>query len=87
MILLQALKVHFVSFAVLLSFWLPIFHFTHYFHPFQLAVMEGLIACVLGMRLKMPLWWIPINMFFVPFVVVVYSFQIPPSIGLSLIHI
>jgi hypothetical protein len=48
-----------------------------------LALLQGVVAAVLGRALSMDPWWFPINALFVPGLVWILSFSLPPSFSLA----
>lgn len=44
--------------------------------PMLLAMLQGGVAATIAFTQRMPLWWIPIHMFFLPMAVLVQSLQI-----------
>jgi hypothetical protein len=49
----------------------------------SLALLQGVIAAVLGRALCMDPWWLPINVLFVPGLVWILSFNLPPVFALA----
>ena len=43
------------------------------------GLLQGLLAALLGRRLGLPSWWLPINLLFVPALLVLNGQQLPPS--------
>lgn len=48
-------------------------------HPIAAGLLQGLLAALLGRRLKLPSWWLPINLLFVPALLLLNGQQLPPS--------
>jgi hypothetical protein len=51
------------------------------YRPSQMAagLLQGLLAALLGRRLGLPSWWLPINLLFVPALLLLNGQQLPPS--------
>ncbi len=45
---------------------------------FQWALVQGIIAAVIGRRLGMAVWWLPIHLAFAPALVAVLALDLPP---------
>lgn len=45
---------------------------------FAWAVIQGAIAALISYQLKMPIWWLPIHLFFIPLIVAALTLAIPP---------
>lgn len=43
------------------------------------GLLQGLLAALLGRRLNLPSWWLPINLLFVPALLLLNGQQLPPS--------
>lgn len=48
-------------------------------HPIAAGLLQGLLAALLGRRLGLPSWWLPINLLFVPALLLLNGQQLPPS--------
>jgi SAM-dependent methyltransferase len=44
-----------------------------------LVVLQGVLAAVLGSCLRLPAWWIPLNLLFIPAAALVHRLGLPPS--------
>jgi SAM-dependent methyltransferase len=53
-------------------------------HPLSWALLQGAAAAVIGSRLRMEAWWIPIHALFVPGLVWTLALQPPPEFALTL---
>ena len=53
-------------------------------HPMAWALLQGAAAAMLGRRLRMETWWIPIHAMFVPGLVWMLAFELPPEYALVL---
>jgi hypothetical protein len=51
------------------------------YRPSQMAagLLQALLATLLGKRLGLPAWWLPINLLFVPALLLLNGQQLPPS--------
>ncbi|MEW6163976.1 MAG: class I SAM-dependent methyltransferase [Pseudomonadota bacterium] len=47
--------------------------------PYVLALLQGGIAAALSLRLRAPLWWLPLHLLFAPLAVLVQHADIPPG--------
>jgi len=47
--------------------------------PLILALLQGAVAAMLSLRQRMPPWWVPIHLVFLPLVVVVRQAEIAPG--------
>ena len=67
-----------VLFLVLASSWLA-------YRPSQMAagLLQGGLAALLGRRLALPSWWLPINLLFVPALLLLNGQQLPASAMLT----
>ncbi len=53
-------------------------------HPLVWAALQGLVAALIGHGLRMDSWWIPIHASFVPGLVWMLGFELPPEFALAL---
>ncbi len=53
-------------------------------HPLGWALLQGLAAAAVGHSLRMDTWWIPIHASFVPGLVWMLGFELPPEFALTL---
>lgn len=53
-------------------------------HPLAWALLQGLGAAAVGHSLRMDSWWIPIHVSFVPGLVWMLGFELPPEFALTL---
>jgi hypothetical protein len=47
--------------------------------PLILALLQGAVAAMISLKQRMPLWWVPIHLVFVPLAVVVRRAEIAPG--------
>jgi hypothetical protein len=50
--------------------------------PVTLVVLQGVLAAALGACLRLPAWWIPLNLLFIPAAAVVHRLGLPPGLFL-----
>lgn len=43
-------------------------------------ILQGMLAAALGTCLRLPVWWIPLNLVFIPAAVVVHALDLPPAL-------
>ena len=73
---IMALLAQIVSF-LMVSF-IAVFHSSLALSLFEWGCMQGLLAGFISYYLRMPLWWILINLVFTPIVLITLSFDISP---------
>lgn len=49
----------------------------------SVAVTHGLLAAALGVCLRLPTWWVPINFLFIPAAVLLREWELPPALFLT----
>ena len=50
--------------------------------PATLVLLQGVLAALLGACLRLPVWWIPLNLLFIPAAVGLNRLGLPPSVFL-----
>lgn len=56
---------------------------TQIFSIFEWAAIQGISAAVISYQLKMPIWWLPIHLMFIPLIVATLTLALPPLWFLS----
>ncbi len=73
---IMALLAQIASF--LMVAFIAVFHSSLALSLFEWSCMQGLLASFISYYLRMPLWWVFINLLFTPIVVITLSFNISP---------
>ncbi|MDP1557361.1 MAG: methyltransferase [Nitrosomonas sp.] len=45
---------------------------------FELAVLQGISAAIISHKLKMPIWWVPIHLIFIPAIITTLALTLSP---------
>lgn len=81
---LRALLAQLAALVIVIVLLLTAHHLLAY-RPSLLSagLLQGLLAAVLGKRLGLSAWWLPINLLFVPGLLLLNGQQLPPALLLS----
>ncbi len=81
---LRALLAQLAALAIVIALLWVAHHLLAY-RPSLLSagLLQGLLAAVLGKRLGLSAWWLPINLLFVPGLLLLNGQQLPPALLLS----